>query len=308
MNTMHENLLRQIQSESVTSSADVPSLLRLCRLLAQRLNSEELKQWVMHELNGYPQSEELPDYRKDAQSIIYGDFMGWNAIMKRVQIPHSSIQSPLREKICHNEFRESIPRIVSLVSDGETNEAAVIIPADFYGFIIQDFLRDDFVVTRAWKWVSKQRIGNILSTVQNRILDFTLELESRASDSGDPLQQLKAMPKEVKQEFHTHIMGSVSNFSQGGDHVTQTTNITKGDLQAVALKLRELGFSDPEAHRFARTLAQEDPTTQGTFSERLREAIATASAKAGSGAIKISQSALGNILATISKQYLGIGD
>jgi hypothetical protein len=237
--------------------------------------------------------------------VLYGDFIGFNAMLKRVQIPYSSMDEILRDKVRHNEFRESAPRIAKLVSES-VDEIGEVLPPDIHGLINQNFLREDFVISRAWRWVSKERMGGILSTVQNRILDFTLELESRADESGDPLKQLRAMPQKVKQEFHNHIMGNVGNLSQGGDHVAQNATIHQGDLEAVVRKMRDFGLSMSEADEFAELLSAEKPNADGSFSQRLKNAIAKASAMAGNGMIEVSKSVLSGAIATVCKQYLGV--
>jgi len=56
-------LLQQIQTEAVDTHSDLATPLRKCRILAQRLGVPEFKDWVIHELEGYPAEAELPEYR-----------------------------------------------------------------------------------------------------------------------------------------------------------------------------------------------------------------------------------------------------
>jgi hypothetical protein len=56
------SLLREI-SNLASDDCDVTTLLRKCKILASRLSSKEFAQWVGCELNGYPESEALPEYR-----------------------------------------------------------------------------------------------------------------------------------------------------------------------------------------------------------------------------------------------------
>src|SRR5882762_8593500 len=57
------SLLREIQASLMEGQAIGPILLKL-RLLASRLGSGLLEEWVKHESNGYPIDVELPSYRK----------------------------------------------------------------------------------------------------------------------------------------------------------------------------------------------------------------------------------------------------
>ena len=56
-------LLRDIQNSAIDSESKLSDLLRKCKVLAARLQNDELNQWVDAELNGYPSQENLPPYR-----------------------------------------------------------------------------------------------------------------------------------------------------------------------------------------------------------------------------------------------------
>jgi hypothetical protein len=56
------SLLHEIQAAVLQEGADLgPILLRL-RLLAARIGSQPLAEWVRHESEGYPRDAELPDF------------------------------------------------------------------------------------------------------------------------------------------------------------------------------------------------------------------------------------------------------
>lgn len=57
-------LLTEIQNEAISDTVAVNSLLRKVMLLAHKLDSGLLEDWVKHELNGYPNDVEVPHYRK----------------------------------------------------------------------------------------------------------------------------------------------------------------------------------------------------------------------------------------------------
>src|SRR5437667_5759147 len=69
------SLLRDIQKAAIEHGTDLPTLLRMCKLLAARLGNEEFGQWVDYELNGYPTIDAMPAYRiLEVQS--FGNFIG----------------------------------------------------------------------------------------------------------------------------------------------------------------------------------------------------------------------------------------
>lgn len=82
------SLLREIQQAAAATdpAVDLPSLLRKCKILANRLGNPEFKQWVDFELKGYPDLAKLPDYRVFSV-CIHGDFTGEGD--QRYQMPRS---------------------------------------------------------------------------------------------------------------------------------------------------------------------------------------------------------------------------
>jgi hypothetical protein len=57
------SLLREIQDEIARSHSDITSLLLKCKILASRLGSAELADWVKWELSGYAADQPVPEYR-----------------------------------------------------------------------------------------------------------------------------------------------------------------------------------------------------------------------------------------------------
>lgn len=56
-------LLEDIQNAAIDAKSDLGTLLRKCKLLAARLGSQQLEDWVLWESNGYPADVNVPDYR-----------------------------------------------------------------------------------------------------------------------------------------------------------------------------------------------------------------------------------------------------
>jgi hypothetical protein len=57
------SLLQQIQESVVEEGSDLGSILLKLRLLAARLGSDILKEWVKHESEEYPKDAKVPSYR-----------------------------------------------------------------------------------------------------------------------------------------------------------------------------------------------------------------------------------------------------
>ena len=81
------SLLQEIQESVISEKADLGSILLKLRLLASRLGSDPLEQWVKYEAEGYPKNVEVPPYR--IVGVMYkGCFSGpFNAQIQNAKIP-----------------------------------------------------------------------------------------------------------------------------------------------------------------------------------------------------------------------------
>ena len=68
------NLLDEIRADLIDQSASLPNTLRKARVLAHELQSQELRDWVNSELNGYP-NYDVPEYRR-FRLPVFGTFHG----------------------------------------------------------------------------------------------------------------------------------------------------------------------------------------------------------------------------------------
>ena len=120
---MSDTLLHQIQMEAVDGDYDLASLLRKCRILAQRLNNADLKSWVVNELEGYRAEDDLPDYRLLSQALLLGHYFGaFGAEVRNVQIPTSAVVEEFREQIIGVRFIHGVREIQdgwSFIGDSE---------------------------------------------------------------------------------------------------------------------------------------------------------------------------------------------
>src|SRR5690242_8726186 len=101
-------LLRDVQAAAVSSTADLPTLLRQCKVLAARLKLAELAQWSGVELNGYAKPNDVPAYRRIPVRAL-GHFIGsFQREMKNVPIPPLSLPEQFRYLAEFHTFTEGV--------------------------------------------------------------------------------------------------------------------------------------------------------------------------------------------------------
>lgn len=72
------SIVLELQSEIVSSNCDVVNILRKAHLIASKLKLADFDEWIQHELNGYPDQESCPEYRKVRGSLkAFNPYHGW---------------------------------------------------------------------------------------------------------------------------------------------------------------------------------------------------------------------------------------
>ncbi|MDD4877190.1 MAG: hypothetical protein PHQ86_08720 [Dehalococcoidales bacterium] len=72
------SLVLELQQEALNPSSDLTDLLRKALVVARKLGIKDFQTWTENELNGYPNSKDLPSYRKirgTSQSL--NPYHGW---------------------------------------------------------------------------------------------------------------------------------------------------------------------------------------------------------------------------------------
>ena len=302
------SLIKEIQEAAVDSRVDLPTLLRKCRLLAARMRNQDLKQWVDYELNGYPSRESLPFYRTlGAQS--FGDF--YDSLgngMKNAPIPSYSVPSEIREFVTSQHFLVGVGEIVAMVQNFKNRPTVQLRwSSDVFLRLGQD-IYTGYNCFGAWKMVSRSAIIGILETVRNRILEFSIEIESEILDDAD-LPSLAEFPQERAQQiFQTVVMGDVGNLSYGSSGFSQTAEfpVAENNLSSLREFLKKHNVTGGDICELVTALKEdEEPDQQGKLGKRTSEWIGKMVGKAISGAWGVSSSAAADLLKQAILTYLG---
>src|SRR5438105_11648610 len=152
------SLLREIQSDLASPDGDVTSVLRKCKILAARLGSADFGTWVDWELNGYPEFQPTPDYRR-LRSNCYANFMNvaWRA--NKQSVPMALVPETFRDKLSRIEFRDGIARVTSFTSNG------CVINTPELAFVLQRKMFPDMECVGAWMEISGGEFEQLVSAI-----------------------------------------------------------------------------------------------------------------------------------------------
>lgn len=306
------SLLQEIQ-ESVIQDGTVigPVLLKL-RLLAARLGSAELEEWVKFESEGYPSDAPLPDYRKI--SVTYtGSFSGpFGSGINNAPIPPYLVEKFAGEQWTSYELRQSIAEIDELIDSSSKGGGSLQISAANLILLLQGKVYEDYACNDIHGSISRGSLAALQHAVKSRVLELTIELEKSipaASDIAFGEQQSTDIDTsaEVTQITHQVIYGNVTSITSSGEGAQFLIAIDKGDDEAFKEYLINAGLDQAGALELAKIVASEESGDRNEpLGEKAKEWLVENLKKATDGTWKIGVSVATEVIKKAALKYYGL--
>lgn len=172
----------KIIKDLANGEVDTSIALKRAKVLFSELDNEKLLEWVNCEISGYSSESQLPDYR-----IIEGNLMGsyfkgsmashmkWN----NVSIPLGTMPEDIKRDLLSVCLCDGIDALKRLIQIDENTEGSLgkQLPADAFP-IFNRYNNDPYmIITSARVEIGSHCISNIISIIENRLLDALLILE-----------------------------------------------------------------------------------------------------------------------------------
>jgi len=190
--------VHNLQKAIVGGKESLTQLLRQTKLIAAKLNLDDVEKWVDLELNGYPKGTEPPEYRNYCTHSleVYNAYKsGWQFA--------GNLNVELKA-------RQPITQIQQL-----SNGSHIGFPSPK-----QHPLNDDFGESIGSDWpqritISASQFKRIVEAVTNELLQWTVELEKRGIKGEDMNFDETEKQKAANQVFNIGsfhgVMGNVTN-------------------------------------------------------------------------------------------------
>jgi hypothetical protein len=219
-------LVLQLQAEALDQNSRIADLMRKSKVVAVKLGLADFKAWVDNEINGYPNLDDLPDYRKLAGRLKARNPMrGWiSAIIHdhELELMASTVYvsnpiGPLEETISRS--LEDSGYVMHPLSGGL--QATL---AEMFG------CETEFQVH-----IPAATASGILDVVRSRVLDWSLSLE-QAGILGEGMKfntREREVAKAMSGGNTYNINGNVAVLGDvAGSSVlaNQSVNYTQSDL------------------------------------------------------------------------------
>jgi len=219
-------LVLELQRDALDSNIRVSDLLRKAFVVSRKLNITEIQEWITHELNGYPNEDVIiPEYRK-----VYGTPKIWNPYHGWQPLNFGDVK--IAEQLSHRKNSQAVGELDSLISKNDSGSLYIPYPQHIINWVIKEI----GVPLQPSLLVSQTELIGILDNVRNKVLDWSLELESQGV-----LGEGMSFTEKEKQAAHSvsyqtvNNIGSMSNSQLQQDspnaNQTLTINTDLGEVQ-----------------------------------------------------------------------------
>lgn len=289
-------LLQDIQAAVVEDSTDLGPILLKLRLLASRLGSEPLAEWIKHESEGYPKDSELPDYRI-IPVAYHGTFYGsFGAAIKNAPIPPYLIEKFGGAHWNNYELRQSIAAVDDLIGESSSGGGTLAIHASDLMLMLQGKVYSDYACNDVTGVISRASLAALQHAVRARVLELTLEIERNVPSATEIGTALRVEPDSttvatVNQISQQIIYGGITSITGSGNTTFIGSQFEAGNLEALTQFLTSNGLATDDAKELSRLISEEEPPSkQEPFGERAQKWLVENLKKAADGTWKITVS------------------
>ncbi len=297
---MSTSKVLELQSLASDNTVDVVDVLFLAKAISFKLNLNDLAEWIEYELTGYPQGVELPDYR-----IAKGNIRYWHQYQRVWKTPnYSSLSADVIDYFQTFSFNSSIAAI-STLTDEESQELYMSMAPHLIAEMFASKEKPSDV-----RWFFSSSVAKlIVTTVRSKILDWSLELESKGI-LGEGLlftqREKDIAPMTINNNFNG-VFNNNGVFANQARDINQQNTINAGDMSSLLSKLKEHGVDDTDVQELKDVIEQSPaPKTKEDVEKGFGAWIGKMTGKAFTGAISIAGSTAPVVLANAICQYYGI--
>lgn len=190
-----KEIVLELQEEALSSDIDILSLLRKAYLIARKLSLSDFSEWLNFEMNGYPTTCDVPDYR-----IAYGEIKAWNPYHGWIPVIFDKTTD-----FHKNEIRDPIASLKSVYDNSEGQHCLYTYSPEANALLS----KYSPLTTKFSLFVPNNLIFNVFEQVKNKILDWAIILEENGIEGND----LKFTEEEKNRAINTPvIVNYINNF------------------------------------------------------------------------------------------------
>lgn len=280
-------------------------------VLAARLGSQPLGEWVKHESEGYPPDSPLPDYRIIPVTYKATFFGPFGSDIRNAPIAPYLIEKFAGKEWNKHEMRQSIAAVDELLASSKGSGSLHINAANLI-LLLQGKVYEDYACNDVNGTVSRASLAEIRHAVRSRMLELTIEFEKAIPETativlGKGESSPPVSSAVATQIFQQIIYGNVTSISAIGEGAQVNVSIGKGDAQGLVEYLKQAGIAEPDAKQLAEIVASEKPESkQEPLGTKAKKWLVENLKKAANGTWKVGVSVATDIIKEALLKYYGL--
>ena len=201
---MTDTLLQALRDNLLDESEPLAGLLRKCLLLGAETGSDQLRAWARHELSGYADGDDLPDYRKFDAPPISIDSQNGNTWIKGQIIDRLQMPLKVREFVPAGfHFHQPVEELEQLAKQKSLSftSPGLAMAASTWNReldMFQNIIGMHYVM-------SSSAVAGIIGQIRTRLVEFVADLTA-----GTPISELPSKGR-VDQVVAERLVGNVYN-------------------------------------------------------------------------------------------------
>lgn len=217
-----KGVVLELQEELISKNCDILTALRKAHVIATKLKLVEFDKWILHELDGYDNENDAPEYRS-VRGVLkaFNPYHGW--------IPIAISNNELETQICVRNIREPISSLIELYNKCGTDGIHITFPGELLK-ILNRMVDAGFDMQFAL-FVGPNCLKEILERVQDCLLHWTLQLEEvgivgeKLSFTSQEKEKAQTIPQNVYKYYGATTVINAP---------TTSTQIVTGDDNSIA--------------------------------------------------------------------------
>lgn len=290
-------------------SSDTPDLnnaLFKTKVLLHNLGEVQAISWVNSELNGYPNIDSMPEYRK-LHISLYGNLSNGYWYHNDQPLPLSHLDKDLREKLETHPLLQSIAVIESYAKDDK--HLTITIAPELFSSLGKG-LNEGYYVDRAWGKPSLGSMLQVITEVRSRLLDFILELSEKLPDELDA-SEMKRKSKEIGTSdlFNNAVFRDNTTIVVGSHNIQNVNNeVSKNDFESLANFFKSHQMEEPDVRALKSAIEKDHGSKENIekqFGGNVRSWIGTMLVKATESTWNVNLGIASSLIADALNAYYG---
>ncbi len=164
------SLVLELQQDALNPSIDLPGLLRKALLVSRKLGVNDFQTWIENELNGYEDTNALPEYRK-----IHGFPQGLNPYRGWQPIVFANTEY---EKFCSLCLcTQSVSNLTALIAIVDSKSQSDIVPMAYPAKLSKALSSSTALSPQVRLAITVSSVVGLLDTVRTVVLKWAMKLQ-----------------------------------------------------------------------------------------------------------------------------------